>query len=68
MAPKLILRCTKCGRYIIVAYGQKTKLCPYCATNVNLQKAPVVAAAKDSIEASEIIKHLKAEKGFDHKA
>jgi acetyl-CoA carboxylase beta subunit len=68
MAPKLVLKCTKCGGYILAAPDQKTKICPYCGTNVNLQKAPHVAAAKDAIEASEIIKHLKAEKGFNHKA
>lgn len=67
MAPKLVLKCTKCGGYILAAQNQKTKICPYCGTNVNLQKAPHVAAAKDAIEASEIIKHLKAEKGFNHK-
>jgi acetyl-CoA carboxylase beta subunit len=67
MAPKLILKCTKCGGYILAAQEQKTKNCPYCGTNVNLQKAQRVAAAKDAVEASEIIKRLKAEKGFNHK-
>lgn len=67
MAPKLVLKCTKCGGYILAAPEQKTKICPYCGTNINLQKAIRVAAAKDAIEASEIIKRLKAEKGFNHK-
>jgi acetyl-CoA carboxylase beta subunit len=68
MAPKLILKCTKCGGYILAALDQKTKICPYCGTNVNLQKAQRVAAARDAVEASEIIKRLKAEKGFSRKA
>lgn len=68
MTPKLVLKCTKCGGYVLAAQSQKTKICPYCGTNVNLQKAQKVAAAKDAIEASEIIKRLKAEHGFDHKA
>lgn len=68
MAPKLVLKCTKCGGYILAAPDQKTKICPYCGITVNLQKAQRVAAAKDAIEASEIIKHLKAEKGFGRKA
>jgi acetyl-CoA carboxylase beta subunit len=67
MAPKHILKCTKCGGYILAAPTQKTKVCPYCGININLQKAIRVAAAKDAIEASEIIKRLKAEKGFNRK-
>jgi acetyl-CoA carboxylase beta subunit len=68
MTPILILKCTKCGGYILAKQTQKTKLCPYCGINVNLQKAIRVTAAKDAIEASEIIKRLKAEKGFNRKA
>jgi len=67
MAPTLILKCSKCGGYILAAKTQKTKICPYCGINVNLRKAQKVAAAKDSVEASEIIKKLKAERGFDRK-
>jgi acetyl-CoA carboxylase beta subunit len=67
MAPTTISKCTKCGGYILAAHTQKTKLCPYCGTNVNLQKAQRVAAAKDAYEASEIIKRLKTERGFNHK-
>jgi DNA-directed RNA polymerase subunit RPC12/RpoP len=67
MTPTLILKCSKCGGYILAAITQKTKLCPYCGSNVNLQKAQKVASAKDAFEASEILKRLKAERGFDRK-
>ncbi|HSV49058.1 MAG TPA: DUF1922 domain-containing protein [Candidatus Acidoferrales bacterium] len=67
MAPTLILKCPKCGGYILAAKTHKTKICPYCGSNANLQKALKIAAAKDAFEASEILKKLKAERGFDHK-
>lgn len=67
MAPILILKCTKCGGYILAKHAQKTKICPYCGTNINLQKAIRVAATENAFDASEIIKRLKAEKGFNHK-
>ena len=40
---------------------------PYCGANVNLQSAPRVAAANTAFEASEMLKKLKNEKGFNHK-
>jgi len=39
---------------------QKTKICPYCGKVINLQKAVCVAQAASSMEASEILKWLKA--------
>ncbi len=68
MAPTLIVKCTKCGGYILAAKDQKTKVCPYCGTSVNLQKAQKIAAATDAFQASEILKKLKSERGFDRKA
>jgi hypothetical protein len=67
MTATLILKCTKCGGYILAAKDQKTKICPYCGANVNLQKAQKVAAANTAFEASEIIRKLKSERGFDRK-
>jgi hypothetical protein len=46
---------------------QKTKVCPYCGVKVDLQKAPKVASANSAFEASEIIKKLKSERGFERK-
>ena len=47
--------------------AQKTKLCPYCNTKVNLERAQRIAAADSASEASEMLRKLKSERGFDHK-
>jgi predicted RNA-binding Zn-ribbon protein involved in translation (DUF1610 family) len=60
----VIVKCTKCGGFMLVAKEQKTKICPYCGTNVNLLRAQKVASANTAMEASEILKNLKKEKGF----
>ncbi|MCL5876209.1 MAG: DUF1922 domain-containing protein [Candidatus Bathyarchaeota archaeon] len=65
MAPTLIVKCTKCGGYMLSAKDQKTKICPYCGTNVNLHKAQRVAAANTAFEASEMLRKLKSERGFN---
>ena len=49
---------------MLVAKEQKTKICPYCGTNVNLLRAQKVASANTAMEASEMLKNLKKEKGF----
>jgi hypothetical protein len=49
---------------MLAAKAQKTKICPYCGINVNLLRAQKVASANTAKEASEILKHLKSEKGF----
>jgi len=59
-----IVKCTKCQGFILAEKGQKTKTCPYCGTKVNLLRAQKVASANTAMEASEILKHLKSEKGF----
>jgi acetyl-CoA carboxylase beta subunit len=65
MAPTIIAKCLKCGGYMLAGQAQKTKNCPYCGAHVNLQKSQRIAAAKDAFEASEILRRLKAEKGFN---
>jgi predicted RNA-binding Zn-ribbon protein involved in translation (DUF1610 family) len=67
MAPTLIVKCTKCGNYLLSAKDQKTKTCPYCGAIVNTQKAQRVATANTAFEASEILRKLKSERGFDRK-
>jgi hypothetical protein len=39
---------------------QKTKTCPYCGKSVNLQRAQRLAKASSAMEASEMLKQLKA--------
>ncbi len=62
MGATLIVKCTKCGGLTLAAKDQKTKVCPYCGTQINLQKARKIAAANSAIEASEMLRKLKAEK------
>ncbi|MDR0372493.1 MAG: DUF1922 domain-containing protein [Nitrososphaerota archaeon] len=68
MAPTIIVKCTKCGGYMLSAKKQKTKICPYCGTNVTLQRAQHIATADSAPEASEILRKLKSERGFDRKS
>jgi acetyl-CoA carboxylase beta subunit len=67
MTSTIIVKCTKCSGYMLCTKTQKTKRCPYCGANVNLQRAQRVAAANTVFEASEILKKLKNERGFDRK-
>ena len=67
MKPTLIVKCSKCGGLMLTAKGQKTKICPYCGTHVNLMKAQKVASADNAFEASEILRKLKSEQGFEPK-
>jgi predicted nucleic acid-binding Zn-ribbon protein len=64
MAPTVIVKCTKCGGLMLAGTSQKTKNCPYCGAHVNLLKALKVGSAKNAMEASEILRRLKAEQGF----
>ena len=64
MGATLIVKCTKCGGLMLTAKDQKTKICPYCGTHVNLLHTQKVAAANNAFEASEILRKLKSEKGF----
>ena len=64
MGTTVIVKCTKCGGFMLAAKEQKTKICPYCGTNVNLLRAQKVASANTAMEASEMLKNLKKEKGF----
>jgi phage FluMu protein Com len=67
MGVTLIIKCTQCGGLTLSAKGQKTKICPYCGTNINLLKIQKVAAANTAIEASIILRKLKSEQKINHK-
>jgi acetyl-CoA carboxylase beta subunit len=62
MAPTAIHKCPNCSGLVLAAAQQKTKICPYCGKNINLQKVQRVAQAANAMEASEILKQLKASK------
>ncbi len=65
MGATLIVKCPKCAGLMLTAKAQKTKICPYCGTHVNLLRAQRVAAANTAFEASEMLRKLKSEKGFN---
>ncbi len=67
MTATYIVKCTKCGGLMLTSKGQKTKVCPYCGTNVNLLKAQRVAAADNAFDASEKLRKLKSQTGFPKK-
>jgi acetyl-CoA carboxylase beta subunit len=67
MGATLIIKCTQCAGLMLTAKGQKTKICPYCGTHVNLLKAQKVAAASNAFEASEMLRKLKNEQKLNHK-
>jgi DNA-directed RNA polymerase subunit RPC12/RpoP len=60
MGVTLVIKCTKCGGLTLSAKAQKTKICPYCGTKIDLQKAPKMSAADTALEASEILRKLKS--------
>ena len=63
----IIVKCTQCGGLMLVAKAQKTKICPYCGTQVNLLKAKKIASAGTAMEASEILRKIKGEQKINHK-
>ena len=67
MTTTVIVKCPKCGGYMLSVQKQKTKICPYCGAHVNLQRAQKVASADNPFEASEMLRRLKAERGFRSK-
>lgn len=67
MGATLIVKCTQCGGLTLTAKAQKTKICPYCGTNINLMHAQRVAAASTAFEASEMLRKLKNEQKLNHK-
>jgi len=54
------MKCYNCKGLFLAGNTQKTRVCPYCGKSVNLQKTVCVAQAASSLEASEILKQLKA--------
>jgi hypothetical protein len=52
---------------MLTAKGQKTKVCPYCGAHVNLSRTQKVASASNAFEASEMLRKLKSEQGFNRK-
>jgi acetyl-CoA carboxylase beta subunit len=68
MKPTSIVKCTKCAGLMLTTKGQRTKVCPYCGAHVDLLQAQQVASASNPFEASEMLRKLKNEQGFNRKA
>jgi DNA-directed RNA polymerase subunit RPC12/RpoP len=64
MGPTLIIVCSRCGGLFLAADNQKTRMCPYCGTRVDVRRAKKVASAKNAFEASQMLRSLKSRKRF----
>ena len=62
-----IVKCTQCSGLMLMISEQKTKVCPYCGSHVNLMRAQKVVSSSNVFEASEMLRKLKSERGFNRK-
>jgi DNA-directed RNA polymerase subunit RPC12/RpoP len=62
MPPTAIVECNKCSGLFLAAKNQRTRTCPYCGNKVNLQKAKKLTTTGNAIEASAMLRKLKAER------
>lgn len=61
MTPTLIVVCSRCGGLLLAKAGQKTRTCPYCGSQVAVEKAKKMASAENANEASLILRKLKSD-------
>ena len=62
MPETTIFECNKCSGLLLAAKTQKTRTCPYCGSQIDLQKTRRIASAGNAFEASEMVRELKAER------
>ena len=55
----VVIKCKKCGNYMLAKVGQKTRTCPNCGQRNNLRELKVFGRTKSSREAVQLIQHLK---------
>jgi len=55
----LVILCYNCGQLLLAKTSQKTRRCPYCETQLVLDKTKKVAHTKTAKEASNLIRALK---------
>jgi DNA-directed RNA polymerase subunit RPC12/RpoP len=60
-----IIECSRCGGLLLVAEDKKSRTCPYCGTRVDAKRARTLASAEDAFTASEVLRELKKQKGFN---
>jgi len=57
-----IVSCSRCEGSFLASDRQKTKICPYCGTRVDIVKSRRLATAEDAFTASEMLRELKTKK------
>jgi len=60
-----IIECPRCSGLLLVADDKKSRTCPYCGTKVDVRRAKTLASAEDAFTASEVLRELKKQKGFN---
>jgi len=64
-----IVECPNCKGLMLATVNKKTKTCPYCGTRVDTGKAKRLARAETAMQASEMLRKLKAERQINaHKS
>jgi DNA-directed RNA polymerase subunit RPC12/RpoP len=58
----VVIVCYKCGQLLLAKTSQKTRRCPYCETQLILNKTKKIAHIKTAQEASSLIRTLKKKK------
>jgi len=61
----LVARCPSCAKIILANEANKTRSCPHCGARADLFSLRVLARARTSQEAVEIIQRLKERQGGD---
>lgn len=54
-----VVKCYKCGKYLLAKTDQKTRKCPNCDSQLQLVKTKKIAYSETAREASDIIRMLK---------
>jgi len=62
MTQTAIIECPNCKGLMLATANKKTKTCPYCGTRVEVCKAKRLARAETAMQASEMLRKLKAER------
>ncbi|MBT0160468.1 DUF1922 domain-containing protein [Candidatus Bathyarchaeota archaeon A05DMB-2] len=60
-----IIECSRCSGLLLAAGDKKTRTCPYCGARIDTKSARKLASAEDAFTASEVLRELKKQKGFN---
>ena len=67
MTITFIIECNHCSGLLLATINQKTRTCPYCGTKVDLNKTKRLAKSENAIDASEILRKIKAQRQINTK-